>query len=91
MKVKFFATFREFTRCKEEDIPAPPDIWTLLSDLSERYGAAFRAKLLTPDGNGIGEETIILLNGRNIIYIDGKNTSIADSDVVSIFPVVAGG
>jgi len=91
MKVKFFATFREFTRCKEEDIPAPPDIWTLLSDLGERYGAAFSAKLFTPDGNEIGEETIILLNGRNIIYIDGKNTSIADSDVVSIFPVVAGG
>jgi len=91
MKVKFFATYRDFTRRKDEDIIAPPDIWSLLQSLGERYGADLRAKLLTPDGKEIGEETIILVNGRNVVHLDGKDTALSETDVVSIFPVVAGG
>jgi len=91
MKVKFFATYREFTRCKEEDITAPSDIWTLLGDLSKRYGAEFEAKLIAPDGLEINCDTIILVNGRNIHHLDGKNTKLTETDMVSLFPVVAGG
>jgi len=91
MKLKFFATYRDFTRRKEESVPAPPDVWALLTDLSERYGADFKAKLITPDGSDVGCDTIILVNGRNIHHLDGKNTKLTEADVVSIFPVVAGG
>ena len=91
MKVKFFATFREFTNRKEEDITAPSDIWALLCDLSKRYGAAFEAKLISPDGSEIHCDTIILVNGRNIHHLDGKDTKLKETDVVSVFPVVAGG
>ena len=91
MKVKFFATYRDYTRCKEEDIPAPVDVWTLLVDISERYGQLLKAKLLTPDGSEIGCDTIVLVNGRNIHHLDGKATKLTETDVVSIFPVVAGG
>jgi len=91
MKVKFFATYRDFTRRKEEDITAPPDIWALLSDLGKRYGAAFEAKLFAPDGMEINCDTIILVNGRNVFHLDGINTKLTETDVVSVFPVVAGG
>jgi len=91
MKVKFFATFRDITRRKEEDILAPPDVWALLIELGERYGAAFKVKAYTPDGSDIGEEAIILVNGRNVAHLDGKDTALTETDVVSIFPVVAGG
>lgn len=91
MKLKYFATYRDITRIKEEDVPAPPDIWTLLLDIGGRYGNTFKAKLFTADGLGIGEDTIILVNGRNICHLDGKNTPLTETDVVSIFPVVAGG
>ena len=91
MKLKFFATYRDITRIKEENVPAPPDVWALLLDLGERYGNAFRVKLFTPDGTEIGEDTIILVNGRNIFHLKGKNTPLTENDVVSIFPVVAGG
>ena len=91
MKVRFFATYREFTRRKEEDITAPSDIWTLLGDLGDRYGATFEAKLFAPDGSEINCDTIILVNGRNIHHLDGKNTKLTDADIVSLFPVVAGG
>ena len=91
MKVKFFATYRDFTRRKEEDITAPSDIWALLGDLGKRYGAAFEVKLFAPDGSEIHCDTIILVNGRNIHHLDGKNTKLTEADVVSVFPVVAGG
>jgi len=91
MKLKFFATYRDVTRCKEEDIPAPPDVWALLLSLAERYGEAIRVKLFTPDGTEINDEAIILKNGRNICHLAGKNTPLSESDIVSIFPMVAGG
>jgi len=91
MKVKYFATYRDFTRCKEENIPAQADIRALLSSISERYGAAFRDKLFTTDGTDVGEETIILVNGRNIHHLNGIDTTLTETDAVSIFPMVAGG
>jgi len=91
MKLKYFATYREITRCKEEDVPAPEDVWALLLSLGERYGADFRKKLFSPDGTDIGMDAIIMVNGRNITHLDGKGTRLADTDAVSIFPLVAGG
>ena len=91
MKVKFFATYRDFTRCKEEDVPAPSCVKSLMNDLGERYGPDFKAKLLTPDGSEIGCDTIVLVNGRNIHHLDDKDTELNETDTVSIFPVVAGG
>ena len=90
MKVKFFATYRDITRRKEEDVPVPKDVFELLNNLSDRYGG-FREKLLTPDGTEVHEETIILVNGRNISFLSGKDTPLTETDIVSVFPVVAGG
>ena len=91
MTLKFFATYRDITRCKEIRIPAPADVWALLIDLGARYGAPMRDKLFTPDGMGVGEEAILLVNGRNIMDLEGKDTSLSDGDVVCLFPMVAGG
>ncbi|MCL1876077.1 MAG: MoaD/ThiS family protein [Synergistaceae bacterium] len=91
MKLKFFATYREITRCNEEDIPVPHDVWELLTSLGERYGAAIRVKLFTPDGGKISDDAIILVNGRNILHLKGKDTPLDEADAVSIFPMVAGG
>ena len=91
MELKFFATYRDITRCKDMWIPAPHNVWEMLEQLGERYGAPIRAKLFTPDGSEIGEEAIILVNGRDIKHLDGKDTLLAETDVVCIFPMVAGG
>ena len=91
MKLKFFATYRDITGCSEIDIPAPSDVWELLSQLCDRYGAPIREKLFTPDGVGIGQDAIILVNGRNAVDLAGKETPLSDGDTVSLFPMVAGG
>jgi len=91
MTVKFFATYRQITNCKETDVPAQPDVWALLGYLGGRYGDRIRKELFTPDGKDIGSDAIILVNGRNIHYLQEKDTPLAESDVVSVFPLVAGG
>jgi molybdopterin synthase sulfur carrier subunit len=91
MKLKFFATYRNITHCSETDIPATQDVWALLAQLGEQYGDVIRAKLFTPDGSDVGDEAIVLVNGRNILYLNGKHTPLTEADEVSIFPLVAGG
>ena len=91
MRLKFFATYRDITRCNEIDIPAPSDVWSLLALLGERYGVPIREKLFTPDGGGIGQDAIVLVNGRNVAHLGGKEAPLAEADVVCIFPMVAGG
>ena len=91
MKLKFFATYRDVTGCKEMDVPAESDVWTLLELLGRRFGAPMRELLFTPDGSEIGENAIVLVNGRNIVHLSGRETWLRDADVVSIFPMVAGG
>ena len=90
MRVKFFATFRDITHCKEENVPAPNDVWELLLDLSDSY-QGFRAKLIDPGGTEVHAEAIVLVNGRDISHLSGKGTQLCEADVVSLFPVVAGG
>jgi molybdopterin synthase sulfur carrier subunit len=91
VKLKFYAGYRSITNCKETDVSAAPDIWTLLVYLSKCYGKGFRDEIFTKDGSEISDEVIILVNGRNISFLNGKNTTLTEADIVSIFPVVAGG
>jgi len=91
MKVKYFAGYRDITKRKEEDIIAPKNIWELILKLCECYGKVIKDEMLSSDGLSLTDDIVILLNGRNICHLDGKDTVLADHDVVSIFPVVAGG
>ena len=91
MIVKFFATYRQITNCKATDVPVQPDVWALANFLGERYGDGIKKKLFTADGKDFGDDAIILVNGRNIQYLKWKDTPLAESDAVSIFPLVAGG
>lgn len=91
MKVKYFAYIRDFTKCKECEEEYKSTIKDLLHHLSDKYGNKFRNEALTPDGNELGEKIIILVNGRHVAHLLGINTKLVESDVVQVFPVVAGG
>ena len=81
MQIKFFAYLRDYTGCKTTDFPYEEDV----------YGDRLRKKMLTPDGEDLGEEIIILVNGRHVAHLGGIHAKLLPGDVVSIFPVVAGG
>jgi len=72
-------------------MPAPSDMQALLEEVSERYGPALRAGLLSLDGRALGNNAVVLVNGRNIAHLEGIKTPLSEDDVVSIFPLVAGG
>lgn len=90
MIVKFFATYRDITRCKSVELPPERDIAALLRLLEERW-PALREKLLSADGNAFGKDAIVLVNGRHAVHLQGLQTPLTDSDTVAVFPVVAGG
>ncbi|MEG2419744.1 MAG: MoaD/ThiS family protein [Eubacterium sp.] len=46
---------------------------------------------LAPGGETLGDEIIILVNGRHVEHLNGIHTPLVPSDTVAIFPVVAGG
>lgn len=90
MKVKFFAFFRNYTKCKETDVPLYNDLRELLDVLCKKYGKEFEEKVYTKNRE-ISDEVIILINGRHIAHLDGINTKLKEDDEVCIFPVAAGG
>jgi len=91
MLVKFFATYREITKCSSIMLPAPPHLLALLSELAARFGPAMRAKLLSANGQEVGADAVIMVNGRHISHLAGTATPLTEEDTVAIFPLVAGG
>lgn len=93
MKLKFFAYIRDkdYAGCKEMEWPVCEDMHELGEQLSERFGAKFRKYYFSPDGTDFGDETIILINGRRVEFLDGMQTKLKDTDTVLLFPMVAGG
>jgi molybdopterin synthase sulfur carrier subunit len=90
MTVKYFATIRTYTgETARQFDNAPADLRELLTSLAQRYGAQFRRAVFT--GDALSEAIIILVNGRNVLHLQGLNTPLAADDEVSIFPMVAGG
>jgi len=62
----------------------------LLTVLTARYGEPFRRELMTPEGN-VKAGIAILVNGRNIIFLQGMATPLNDWDKVTIIPPAGGG
>jgi molybdopterin synthase sulfur carrier subunit len=88
--VKFFATYREISGCRQFEIPAPENVLSLLNEVSARW-PAFRDRVLDEAGTDKGEDAIIIVNGRHLEHLDGVQTKLTESDVVAITPLVAGG
>lgn len=91
MMIRFYATYRDITKCKTMEIPAQGDLRRLLLLLCDKFGQAIRQKLFTPDGEALGQDAVILVNGRHVAHLQGLDTILTDDDTVSIFPLVAGG
>jgi len=90
MRVRFFAYLRDYTNCPETDVQDAPTVGDLARILGERYGAKFKNELITPSGEP-GSEIVIMVNGRHVVHLGGLDAQLKDSDVVQIFPLVAGG
>jgi len=93
INVKFFAIFRDLLGLKELQLEAGSKenlkLIDLLESLFQRFGENFRSKIL--ENGNIRPKVNIMINGRNIKFLDEINSPLKDSDIVAIFPPVAGG
>lgn len=89
MIVRFFAHLREITGVKETLLSCHDNaIKDVLDDLSQLFGESFKKILFNDKGDLYVR---ILINGRNIDYLDGLNSMVTGDEIVVIFPPVAGG
>ena len=92
MVIKYFAYFRNYTGRKEESLLLGPlSAIELLNELGRRHGSTLENALLTENGKEIHPDVIFLIDGRNIDFINGKDSVVSNESVVSLFPRIAGG
>ena len=90
--VRFFATLREITGSKEEQVgfSKAPTVNSLLRQLSKKHGKEFDDYMFDELGDVRGHLQI-LINGQSITTMRGLKTQLKDGDHVAILPPVGGG
>ena len=71
------------------EIPDGSTLQVLINLLSEKI-PSFRSTVLNKDGS-LYQTQKLLLNGYDVLVLQGKDTPLTDGDVVAIFPAVFGG
>ncbi|KSW11876.1 hypothetical protein CF15_03490 [Pyrodictium occultum] len=88
--VRFFALYQEAAGAREVELEIPEDYTILeLARMLEEKFPKLRGQLV--EGDRISEEARVLVNGRNIEWLDKEKTRLRDGDIVAFFPPVAGG
>jgi len=89
IKVKVFATLRDMVGWKEKeyDVEAK-DINDFLEDV---VGGKLYDIIMDKDKGQLLPQYKILLNGRDIDFLEGLKTKLKDQDFIAIFPPVGGG
>ncbi|WP_115864046.1 ubiquitin-like small modifier protein 1 [Halorussus litoreus] len=87
LELRFFANFREAVGQKtlEREYPEGTAVGEVLGDLAEEFDMN-----LFEDGE-LRQQLSIMKNGKDVVHLDGVDTPLADGDVLSVFPPVAGG
>ena len=67
-----------------------PNVNFLLDILIERYGKPFEKEIFT-DSRCLREGMVILVNGRNILFLEGLGTKLKQDDTVCLIPPAGGG
>ena len=91
VKVKFLATIRVITVDPSTELlsNSRDTARTLMRELVKIYGQKF--KQVTLKGKNLKPGIKIIINGRDIDYLNGLDTQLKDGDVMVIIPPIAGG
>ncbi|SDQ64933.1 MoaD/ThiS family protein [Natronobacterium texcoconense] len=89
----FFGPFRnavgEKTVHHEVDVE-PVTIGDLLTDLEASY-PDLEGELLDADETGLAGDTVVTVDERNVVHLDGLETELDEESVVRMIPSVYGG
>ena len=92
VSVKFLASIREIADAHEIllEISSGDTVGTLLEILESRFGTAFKDAVGKPFEDE-SPKIRILVNGRDIDFLQGPKTELKNGDMVVLIPPVAGG
>lgn len=91
IRVRFFGLLRLMLRQESVEVPARrgDTVGQVLIRAEKSLAAPIMHKLA--DGGALHAGTIILVNRRNILHLQGLETPVSDGDTVALFPPGAGG
>ncbi|MFB6255863.1 MAG: ubiquitin-like small modifier protein 1 [Haloplanus sp.] len=91
LQLRFFATFREAVGQKtlDHEFDDGATVGEVLRTLESKYDG-LEGQLLDDTGD-LQPNLNILKNGREVLHMEGTETTMEDGDTLSIFPPVAGG
>ena len=78
---------REF----EVSVQEGSTVRNLLSWMTERWGDKLSPHLFQPEGDRVLSHIRLLVNGRDIQFLNGVDTVLHDGDEFSILPILTGG
>lgn len=91
MTINYLLDINDYTNCKNEQISGAYPLSELLHMLCEKYGAGFGKIIFNSDMSDLGEDIVILVNGKNVALSEGINTTLKDEDTIAIMPAIMGG
>ncbi len=92
LKIQFFSLIRILLQQEATEIAwtEGDTVQSVLDKTQAQIATPFLHKLLSENGTA-HTGTIILVNRKNILHLQGLQTPIADGDVLAFFPPGAGG
>jgi molybdopterin synthase sulfur carrier subunit len=93
VKIKFFASLREITGTKEEDLEVPEQITLLkvLELLSSKHGKDFYGYVYDARTKKPKDHLQFLIDGRSATMLQKLETKLTDGSILAILPPVGGG
>lgn len=72
-------------------IPEGRTLKELINQMIDTYGDELASSLYDDSGNGFLPFIRLMINGRDIGFLDGPDTILSDGDEVLILPPISGG
>ncbi len=90
--VQAYASLGDILQSRKLEVSTPAKtVGELVEFLSERYGAAFKEKLINSQTKELKTAFRIIVNGRDVGSLSGLETEIREGDKILFFPPVSGG
>ena len=93
LKLKTILNFKNIIG--KGEIVFPVEEGTMLEEtlekLVETYGRELESNLFNPDDRSLLQHVRLMVNGRDIVFLNGLQTILKEGDEILILPPVAGG